>query len=139
MYQRKGYGNLSKNIAVDKAGADDPPGGCQHADRSVSIRILSSRQKAHSNVGLFFFCMIYYVYILYSVGYEKNKKLEFCFLPPYSPDLNAVERAWWYMRKKNTNNRYLKTLKERKNEFWKMFSLYQKPNEELKTVCEINY
>ena len=70
---------------------------------------------------------------------EKNKKLELFFLPPYSPDLNAVERAWWYMRKKITNNRYLKTLKERKNEFWKMFSLFQKPNEELKTVCEINY
>ncbi len=31
---------------------------------------------------------------------EKQTKLEFLFLPPYSPDLNAVERAWWYMRKK---------------------------------------
>ena len=68
-----------------------------------------------------------------------NTKLELFFLPPYSPDLNAVERAWWYMRKKITNNRYLKTLKERKSEFWKMFSHYQQPNEELKTVCEINY
>lgn len=69
----------------------------------------------------------------------KNPKLEFFFLPPYSPDLNPVERAWWYMRKKITNNRYLMTLKERKNEFWKMFSHFQKPNEELKRVCEINY
>jgi transposase len=70
---------------------------------------------------------------------EKNPALELLFLPPYSPDLNAVERAWWYMRKKITHNRYLKTLKERKVAFWKMFSHFLKPNDELKTVCEINY
>lgn len=69
----------------------------------------------------------------------KHPKPELFFLPPYSPDLNAVERAWWYRRKKITNNRYLMTLKERKIEFWKMFSHFQKPNEELKRVCEINY
>ena len=69
----------------------------------------------------------------------KHQKLELFFLPPYSPDLNAVERAWWYMRKKITNNRYIMTLKERKKEFWKMFSHFLIPNEELKTVCEINY
>jgi transposase len=70
---------------------------------------------------------------------EKNPKLSFLFLPPYSPDLNAVERVWWYMRKKITHNRYLKSLKERKVEYWKMFSHFQKPNCELKIVCEINY
>ena len=70
---------------------------------------------------------------------EAHRKLELYFLPAYSPNLNAVERAWWYMRKKITHNRYTKSLKERKGAFWKMFSHYQKPNEELKRVCEINY
>ena len=70
---------------------------------------------------------------------EKHPKLELYFLPPYSPDLNAVERAWWYMRKKITHNRFIKSLKERKAVFWKMFSHYQKPNKELKLICEINY
>jgi len=69
----------------------------------------------------------------------RHSKLELYFLPPYSPDLNAVERAWWYMRKKITHNRYIKSLKERKAAFWKMFSHYQKPNDELKLICEINY
>jgi len=69
----------------------------------------------------------------------RHSKLELFFLPPYSPDLNAVERAWWYMRKKITHNMYIKTLKERKAAFWKMFSHFQKPNDELKNVCEINY
>ncbi len=69
----------------------------------------------------------------------KQEKLELVYLPPYSPDLNAIERVWWYMRKKITHNRYMKTLKERKIEFWKMFSHFQKPNETLKIICEINY
>ncbi|MGQ9847364.1 MAG: transposase [Bacteroidales bacterium] len=46
--------------------------------------------------------------VLDNVRYHHAKKLkwqikqkqEFFFLPPYSPSLNAVERAWWYMRKK---------------------------------------
>lgn len=66
-------------------------------------------------------------------------KLELVYLPPYSPDLNPVERAWWYMRKKITHNRYLYTLEERKKAFWKMFSHFQKSNDELLQVCEINY
>ncbi len=69
----------------------------------------------------------------------KQEKLELFFLPPYSPELNAIERAWWFMRKRITHNRYMKSLKERKIAFWKMFSHYLKPNEELKNVCEINY
>ena len=70
---------------------------------------------------------------------RKNAKLELIFLPPYSPDLNAIERAWWYMRKKITHNRYVKTIKERKVQFWKMFSHFLVPNPELKSVCKICY
>lgn len=66
-------------------------------------------------------------------------QIEIIYLPPYSPELNPVERAWWYMRKKITHNRYVKSLKERKVAFWKMFSNFQKPNEELLNVCVINY
>ena len=66
-------------------------------------------------------------------------KLELVYLPPYSPNLNPIERAWWHMRKKITHNRYLKSLQERKIAFWKMFSHFQKPNDELLNICEINY
>jgi len=67
-----------------------------------------------------------------------HPRLELVYLPPYSPELNPIERAWWYMRKKITHNRYIKSLQERKAEFWKMFSHFQKPNSELITICEIN-
>jgi transposase len=66
-------------------------------------------------------------------------KLELVYLPPYSPELNPIERAWWYMRKRITHNRYLHTLEDRIASFWKMFSHFQKPNEELLRVCALNY
>lgn len=65
-------------------------------------------------------------------------QLELMFLPPYSPNLNPIERVWWLMRKKITHNRYVETLKERKIKFWRMFSHYLIPNEDLKNICVLN-
>ncbi len=61
------------------------------------------------------------------------------FLPAYSPDLNPIERVWWFMRKKISHNRYTSTLDERMKAFWKMFSHYQNPNEEIIKVCNISF
>ncbi len=36
---------------------------------------------------------------------EENQRLEILYLPPYSPDLNPIERAWWFMRKSITHNK----------------------------------
>jgi transposase len=76
---------------------------------------------------------------LLKIFLENNPKLEILYLPPYSPDLNPIERVWWYMRKSITHNRYVKTLKERKEKFWQMFSHFTKPNQKLLTVCNVNY
>jgi len=70
---------------------------------------------------------------------QNRERLELMFLPPYSPDLNPIERVWWFMRKKITHNRYLHTLKERKAKFWMMFSHYLHPNDDLKNICVLNY
>lgn len=70
---------------------------------------------------------------------QTQPKLEIIYLPAYSPDLNPIERVWWFMRKSITHNRYIESLKERKIKFWKMFSQFQKPNEQLLNLCAINY
>lgn len=71
---------------------------------------------------------------------EKNKqRLELIFLPAYSPDFNPIERVWWYMRKKISNNRYVESLSERMKNFWRMFSHFQKPNEFIINLCNLNY
>ena len=51
-------------------------------------------------------------------------KIELVFLPAYSPDLNPVERFWWFMRIRITHNRYLESMEsriERFNQFTKEF------------------
>lgn len=44
-------------------------------------------------------------------------RIELLYLPPYSPDLNPIERVWWYMRKKITHNRYVQNLQDRIDSF----------------------
>jgi transposase len=68
-----------------------------------------------------------------------HPQLELRYLPAYSPDLNPVERVWWYMRKCITHNHYLSSLKERIAKFWRLFSATLMPNELLKNICAINY
>jgi transposase len=71
---------------------------------------------------------------------EKHKeKLELMFLPAYSPDLNPIERVWWFMRKKICHNRYTETINDRMKAFWKMFSHYKIPNEEIVKICNISF
>lgn len=70
---------------------------------------------------------------------KHKDKIELFFLPPYSPDFNPIERVWWYMRKKISNNRYIESLQERMKNFWKLFSHYQKPNDFIIKLCNLNY
>jgi transposase len=70
---------------------------------------------------------------------EAHPELKIRYLPPYSPDLNPVERIWWYMRKSITHNRYISSIKERIAKFWRLLSNGTKPNEKLKNICVINF
>ncbi len=60
---------------------------------------------------------------------EKYKnRIELVYLPAYSPDLNPVERIWWYMRKKISHNRYLETMEERLTKFNELMSQFKIEN-----------
>ena len=37
---------------------------------------------------------------------EKHQRIQFVFLPPYSPNLNIIERLWKFFKKKTTYNKY---------------------------------
>lgn len=60
---------------------------------------------------------------------------ELVFLPPYSPDLNPIERVWWLMRKKITHNRWVCSMDKRVEDFndWVRYT----PKEQIKAVCKI--
>jgi transposase len=44
--------------------------------------------------------------------YLKNSKIELIFLPPYSPNLNLIERLWKFFKKTVLYNKYYPTFKE---------------------------
>jgi len=44
--------------------------------------------------------------------YLETSKIELCFLPPYSPSLNLIERYWKYFKKTLLYNRYHETFAE---------------------------
>ena len=86
--------------------------------------------------------------ILDNAGYNKSrimnvfrshKRLKLVFLPPYSPNLNLIERLWKFYHKKVTCNRYYKTFLEFKKatlEFMENIPFYEK---ELKTLLAENF
>ncbi|MDR0678466.1 MAG: IS630 family transposase [Holosporaceae bacterium] len=56
----------------------------------------------------------------------KERDIVLHFLPPYSPNLNPIERLWKVMKEYVRNNRYFRTVREFKHDimafFWKTWS-----------------
>jgi len=63
---------------------------------------------------------------------------EFLFLPPYSPDLNPIERVWRITRKERTHNRYFDEVFILRDTLIKYFEQFIEPNLKLFTLCS-NY
>ena len=59
------------------------------------------------------------------------------FLPPYSPDLNPVERAWKLTRRSCTHNRHFATLDDLIAVVEPQFSQWAQPNNALRSLCAI--
>lgn len=65
---------------------------------------------------------------------EMEDVLELMFLPPYSPDLNAIEMMWKKTRRNVTHNRFFESIGNLCYDlkmYWKQFT---QPNEELKKL-----
>lgn len=61
---------------------------------------------------------------------EKYKdKFQLVYLPAYSPDLNPIERVWWYRKKKISHNRYIETMDKRIEKFNELMKKFEFENE----------
>ncbi|MBW2149489.1 MAG: IS630 family transposase [Deltaproteobacteria bacterium] len=65
---------------------------------------------------------------------------EFClaFLPPYSPELNHIERVWKLIRRLCTHNRYFEHLTDLRQAVFSKISEWVSPNDTLAQLCAIN-
>ena len=64
-------------------------------------------------------------------------KLELIFLPPYAPDLNAMERYWKFTRKECTHNTYYATFMGLIESLANHNNKYANPNDVIRSLCAI--
>jgi transposase len=69
--------------------------------------------------------------------HQHRKRLTLLFLPPYSPELNPIERVWKLTRRLATHNRHFPTLDDILNAVRERFELWAKPNRQLPRLCAI--
>jgi len=68
---------------------------------------------------------------------EKRNVLSLCFLPPYSPELNPVERVWKLARRLCTHNQYFPQLSDLISAVTRQLELWNRPNNTLLRLCGI--
>lgn len=66
-----------------------------------------------------------------------RKKIRIDFLPPYSPNLNPIERVWKLARRLCTHNRHFPKLENLEKAVLNQFQNWTKPNETLRKLCAI--
>jgi len=65
---------------------------------------------------------------------EMKDVIELFFLPPYSPDLNAIEMLWKKTRRAVTHNRFFESLDSLKYDLKMYWNQFTSINEELKSL-----
>lgn len=68
---------------------------------------------------------------------SKQGQIRLEFLPPYSPELNPIERVWKLTRRLCTHNRYFESLEELIETVEKQFNQWLQPNDQLRRLCAI--
>lgn len=69
---------------------------------------------------------------------EKRNRIRLLFLPPYSPELNPVERVWKLVRKICTHNQFFPTLDCLTKNVKEQLNIWDVPNNTLYKLCCIN-
>jgi transposase len=81
--------------------------------------------------------------IMDGAGWHQSKRLiipnniRIIIQPPYSPELNPVEKLWQYIKDHTIKNRIYKTLRELENEVCKFVKTLTP--EIIKKVCNVSY
>ena len=72
-----------------------------------------------------------------SQGLELPKNIKIILLPPYSPELNPVERLWQYIKMNTIKNKVYQKLEDLENHICKFVSNIS--NTIILSVCRMNY
>lgn len=67
--------------------------------------------------------------------FRNRQRLARLFLPPYSPELNPIERVWRITRRQVTHNRYFESTDQLRTALTSSFTKREQPNTALKVLC----
>jgi transposase len=72
-------------------------------------------------------------------GWRRLQEPDFTlhFLPPYSPELNPIERVWKLLRRLWLHNRFFASLHELTEIVDAQFEVWKRPNPVLKRLCSL--
>jgi transposase len=68
---------------------------------------------------------------------EHRHMIQLDFLPPYSPELNPIERVWKLTRRLCTHNRYFPQLDDLTQTVSQQFMAWMNPNNTLRKLCAV--
>ena len=74
---------------------------------------------------------------LYSWLEKHSENFSLGFLPPYSPELNHIERVWKLLRRLCTHNQYFEQLEDLRQAVFSKIIEWASPNENLAQLCAI--
>lgn len=81
----------------------------------------------------------YYNNVALKAWLAQNPKIQLLHLPPYSPNLNLIERLWKFLRKKVINLHYYPSFDEFKRTVLTFFDNIKQHKSELKTLIKPNF
>jgi transposase len=68
---------------------------------------------------------------------SQTNRIEFDYLPPYSPELNPIERVWKLTKRNCLHNRYFPQLQNVVDAVEAQFAKWSSPNETLRRLCAV--
>ena len=112
-----------------------------NCDQYMMIAFFSEIRKAYPTAKTIFIFLDNARYNRSKLVAEEAKKLgiKLLFLPPYSPNLNIIERLWKFMKKNVTSNKYYKTFKEFVRAIHDFFQHIGQHSTVLNTLLTLNF
>ncbi len=79
----------------------------------------------------------HHAFLLHPWLENHDEEIQLDFLPPYSPELNPIERVWKLTRRLCTHNRYFPSLDDLTGVVSEQFEQWKLPNAILQKLCVI--
>lgn len=110
-----------------------------NAQAIINLLEAIARQQKHGRVYLVLDNAKYHHARIVKNWFLNHPRFKPIFLPPYSPNLNLIERLWRFFHQKVTNNHYFATFREFQQETMQFFQNLQQYKEELDTLLTDNF